>query len=131
LLPDIASGRAFATVGISHLTTSRRHLDKPVLAARLARDGFVLNGYSPWVTGGVRAATIVTGATLEDGRQILFALSTEAPGVSVAPPARLVGLSASHTGEVRLDEVHVSREQLLAGPIENVMTAGIGARTGG
>src|SRR5436190_3451829 len=33
LLPRLASGELFATVGISHLTTSRRHLGRPVLTA--------------------------------------------------------------------------------------------------
>ena len=33
LLPDLISGSAFSTLGISHLTTSHRHLAKPVLTA--------------------------------------------------------------------------------------------------
>jgi alkylation response protein AidB-like acyl-CoA dehydrogenase len=131
LLPDLVSGQSFATVGISHLTTSRRHLATPMLGARETAEGFVLDGFSPWVTGGIHASTIVTGATLDDGRQILVALPTNLPGVEAATPARLVGLSASHTGEVRCREVHVGREWLLAGPMENVMSHGIGARTGG
>jgi alkylation response protein AidB-like acyl-CoA dehydrogenase len=131
LLPDLASGRSFATVGISHLTTSRRHLARPVLSARATPEGFVLDGFSPWVTGGVHAQTIVTGATMEDGRQILVALPTDTAGIEAAGPARLVGLSASYTGEVRLQNVHVPRALLLAGPVENVMSTGLGARTGG
>ena len=50
-----SSGETFATVGISHLTTSRRHLGRPVLRAREVDDGFVLDGFSPWVTGAVQA----------------------------------------------------------------------------
>ena len=51
--------------------------------------------------------TIVTGAVLDDGQQILVALPTDLPGVTIPPPPRLVGLSASHTGEVRLDGVRL------------------------
>ena len=51
-LPPLVQGRRFATVGISHLTTSRQYLNRPVLAARLTEDAIVLDGYSPWVTGG-------------------------------------------------------------------------------
>lgn len=40
LLPDLVSGRSFATVGISHLTTSRRHLSQPVLRAKRAAGSF-------------------------------------------------------------------------------------------
>src|SRR5689334_7040343 len=64
LLPGLASGELFATVGISHLTTSRRHLAKPVLTAERASGGFRLNGMSPWVTGGRAADVIVLAATL-------------------------------------------------------------------
>jgi alkylation response protein AidB-like acyl-CoA dehydrogenase len=131
LLPDLVSGASFATVGISHLTTSRRHLSQPVLRAREVAGGFELDGYSPWVTGADHASTIVTGAVLEDGQQILVALPTDAKGVSVPPPPRLVGISASHTGEVKLDKVRLDAEWLLAGPSENVMKVGVGAGTGG
>ena len=131
LLGPLVSGETFATVGISHLTTSRRHLGQSVLRARETQDGFILDGYSPWVTGADQASTIVIGAAMEDAQQILLALPTGLPGITIPPPPRLVGISASHTGEVRLDDVHVSRDWLLAGPADNVMKFGIGAGTGG
>ncbi|PQO47179.1 acyl-CoA dehydrogenase [Blastopirellula marina] len=131
LLPDLASGATFATVGISHLTTSRRHLAKPVLGASLDGDGFLLDGYSPWVTGGVYADTLVVGATLPDGRELLAAVPGDAPGVSAEPPADLVGLTGSATGMVKFSQVRISSDDVLAGPVENVMKAGVGAKTGG
>ena len=136
LLPDLLRGTSFATVGISHLTTSRRHLTKTVLRARRNGNGFVLDGFSPWVTGGAHAQTIVVGATLEgepseEVLQMLVALPTNLPGVTVPKPAELVGLTASHTGEVRLEDVRIGGEHILAGPIENVMASGVGAGTGG
>lgn len=131
LLPDLLTGRTFATVGISHLTTSRRHLARPVLRAEEREGGFVLQGFSPWVTGAPHAQTVVTGATLDDGRQILVALPAHLPGVSVPSPLKLVGLSASQTGPVNCEYVFVPANCLLAGPVENVMQQGVGARTGG
>ncbi|MCA9118674.1 MAG: acyl-CoA/acyl-ACP dehydrogenase [Planctomycetales bacterium] len=131
LLPDLVKGRTFATVGISHLTTSRRHLAKPVLRAEETAEGFLLDGFSPWVTGGPFADHILIGATLNDGRQILAVMPMDAPGVSVAPVADLVGLSASHTGPVQCDRVKLGREWLVAGPVEEVMKLGVGARPGG
>jgi alkylation response protein AidB-like acyl-CoA dehydrogenase len=131
LLPDLASGASFATVGISHLTTSRQHLGRAVLAARESDRGFVLDGYSPWVTGAAHAQTVVVGATLEDRRQILVALPTDLPGVSAPPPSRLVALSASHTGPLRCEAAEVERQWLLAGPNENVLSTGHGGGTGG
>ena len=61
LLPALVSGESFATVGISHLTTSRRHLGRPALAARETADGFELDGFSPWVTGGAQPARLSPG----------------------------------------------------------------------
>jgi alkylation response protein AidB-like acyl-CoA dehydrogenase len=61
LLPNLLSGKSFATVGISHLTTSRQHLSQPVMRVTEKGNGFVLDGYSPWVTGGEKANHIVIG----------------------------------------------------------------------
>jgi alkylation response protein AidB-like acyl-CoA dehydrogenase len=131
LLPNLLSGRTFATVGISHLTTSRQHLARPVLRAKERPGGFILDGYSPWVTGAEFAEHVVLGATLADGRQILVALPTDLPGVRVDPAPQLVGLSASRTGPIHLDRVDVADHWLLAGPAHEVMKQGLGARTGG
>lgn len=131
LLPSLLSGRTFATVGISHLTTSHRHVARPVLRANDADGGFVLDGFSPWVTGAGQAQHVVVGATLEDGKQLLMALPTDLPGVRALPPEQLVAISASHTGRLVCDNVFVDRQWLLEGPIHDVMKQGVGARTGG
>lgn len=130
LLPRLAAGDVFATVGIAHLTTSRRHVTRPVLTASQTDGGFLLNGSIPWTTGAVRADYLLTGATCDDGRQILVVLPTQLPGFSAAPPARLVGLSATCTGAAECRDVFVERRWLLAGPEENVL-ASRGAGTGG
>jgi alkylation response protein AidB-like acyl-CoA dehydrogenase len=122
LLPSLAQGDKLASVGISHLTTSRRHLARPMLTARpTSGGGFTLDGTIPWVTGGLHADYIVTGASCEDGRQILAVLPTDLPGVTPQEPARLVGLTSTHTGEVRCTRVELGAEWLLAGPVENVL----------
>jgi len=118
-------------VGISHLTTSRRHLARPVLRAEATGDGFVLDGYSPWVTGGAHAQTVVVGATLEDDRQILVAAPMDLKGIHAAEPEQLVALSASHTGKLEFDRVLVERRWLVDSPVADVMQRGAGARTGG
>ncbi len=136
LLPGLASGDLFSTVGISHLTTSRRHLGRPVLAAKETAQGFRLDGMSPWVTGGAAADVIVMAASLVEGgeptdRELLLAVPRDAAGLSVDEPFPLVGLTASATGPVRLDGVEVSRDNLIAGPAPNVMLGATGGSTGG
>jgi alkylation response protein AidB-like acyl-CoA dehydrogenase len=134
LLPQLARGEIFATVGISHLTTSRQHLGKPVLAAKTIPGGFRLRGMSPWVTGGAAADTIVLAASVvddsDDDRQLLAAVPTNLPGITIDDPLPLVGVSASATGPVRLNDVEVSDEWLIAGPVRHVMATGVGAGTG-
>lgn len=130
-LQRLVRGDAFGTVGISHLTTSRRHLQQPALRAAVADGGFVLNGLSPWVTGAPHADVYVIGATLEDGREILAAVPATTEGISAGPGCDLVALSASCTDRVEFDNVQVHSSMLLGGPIENVLQSGVGARTGG
>jgi alkylation response protein AidB-like acyl-CoA dehydrogenase len=136
LLPGLASGELFATVGISHLTTSRRHLGRPVLTAERVPGRFRLHGMSPWVTGADAADVLVLAATLvENGsatdRELLIAVPTDTVGLTVPPPLPLVGVAASSTGPIHLDGAEVADEWLIGGPMPNVMASGVGAGTGG
>jgi alkylation response protein AidB-like acyl-CoA dehydrogenase len=130
LLPDLATGRTFATVGISHLTTSRQHLQTPAVRCRIEGETIRLSGTVPWVTGAPFADWIVTGGTCEDGRQVLVALPREANGVTVGEHARLMALTASHTASIELEDVTLPVEYLLAGPVEGVMKQGQGGGAG-
>lgn len=130
LLPGLCSGETFATVGISHLTTSRQHLKQPAVEARLSGDRLALNGTVPWVTGAGRADVIVTGGTCEDGRQVLVALPSAAEGVSVNAPPRMLSMNASQTGSVSLENVTLPAGRLIAGPVEGVMKRGRGGGAG-
>src|SRR5207249_3720336 len=85
LLPPLAGGKTFATVGLSQLTTSRQH-GKPALQAREVGGRLLLDGTMPWVTGAPRADFFITGAVTEDGKQLLAALPREASGIIVEPP---------------------------------------------
>jgi alkylation response protein AidB-like acyl-CoA dehydrogenase len=131
LLPLLLSGEQFATVGISHLTTSRRHAARPALLAEPTPQGWLFEGQTPWVTGALDAEWIVTGAEQPDGTQIVCAVSTKWNGVAIVEPERLLALSASCTCAVNFHAVQVPREYLLAGPEKNVLNLPGGAKTGG
>ncbi len=124
-LPSLAAGDQFATVGISHLTTSRQHVQKPPVLAEPVAGGFRITGEIPWVTSGGRAAVLVAGAMLEDGQQILFALPMTRPGIEVAAGWPLLALTGSATGPVRLNAVTIHDSDLLAGPSERVLQQGL------
>lgn len=132
-LGPLLTGEAFGTVGISHLTTSRRHLDGPVLRVteESSRGGYRLSGIAPWVTGAIHADVIVLAGTLADGRELLAAVPTGDAAMSRGGGVELVALSASCTDQVVLDEYRVSPQMVIAGPRVDVMRAGVGAGTGG
>jgi alkylation response protein AidB-like acyl-CoA dehydrogenase len=129
LMPRLAAGQIFATVGLSQLTTSRQHV-RPALTARREGGSFILNGFMPWVTGAPQANFFVTGAILDDGRQILAVLPALLPGVSIGPPAELMALQGSLTAEAVCAEVRLEKHWVLAGPVEKVMGAGRGGAGG-
>lgn len=140
LLPLLSSGEIFCSVGISHLTTSHRHLAKPVLRAEKVGGGYVLNGFSPWVTGISLADSVVVGASVmpesengngADGDELLIIVETDKKGVTRPRTPELVALSDSCTGEVRFENVFVSDENLIGGPIPKIMLQGKGGNTGG
>jgi len=130
-LKEIAAGRVFTTVGISHLTTSRRYGAQALTATERGAGGYRLEGMIPWVTAALHAQVIVTGATLADDRQLLLALPTDRTGLTIRPPFALAALQASCTAELACEGVEVAESELLAGPQPDVLASASAAGTGG
>jgi butyryl-CoA dehydrogenase len=105
-LPALARGEAPTTVGLSQLTTSRRHLGQPALRATPDADGsWRLDGVCPWVTGADASATIVTGAATPDDTPLFFVVPTDAAGLVIEPPLEMLALSGTRTSVVRFTAV--------------------------
>lgn len=87
--------------------------------ARRDGDGYVLNGSKTFITNGPYADTIVFICKLDEGnpeheRKILsFVLDKGMPGLVQSPPLRKMGLHASPTGELFLEDVRVGKDRLL------------------
>ena len=124
VLPSLLSGQQIASVGISHLTTSRLHLGRPAVAATPESGGYRLNGTIPWVTGAPEVEQIVVGATLDDQSQILVLLSPTADGVQPGKGAEMISMSASCTDAVAINDVWIPESRILSGPRENVLAGG-------
>ena len=127
-LPQLVTGQQFTTVGISQLTTSQRHFDRPVLVATHTNNQWSLNGRCPWVTGADSVDTLVTGAISVDARKTkatphFFILETKSSGVKIAPPMELLALTGSRTSSIELE--HVSPAAEIASKSES------GPQTGG
>jgi alkylation response protein AidB-like acyl-CoA dehydrogenase len=130
LLPPLASGERFATVGLSHLTTSRQH-GKPALVAGAVEGGLALAGVMPWVTGAARAEYVITGAVLADGQQFLAVLPVREAGVCVEAPLDLMALAGSITSQVTCADAVVASRWMLLGPVERVLAPTSRGGTGG
>ena len=136
LLPRLLSGEQSATVGISHLTTSRRHLKAPILSMVSDDFGFVANGTSPWATGAGGADWVLLGGSMvddsgeADGREVLFLAPTDDEQLTVKEGFDLIALSPSQTGAVVVQDLTVPPENVVAGPVEQVLT-GNGGGAGG
>ncbi len=87
--------------------------------ARRDGDGYVLNGSKTFITNGPHADTIVFICKLDEGnppaeRKILsFVLDGDTPGLTKSKPLRKMGLHASPTGELFLEDVRVPRDRLI------------------
>lgn len=120
-LPNLATGETFATIGLSHLTTSRQHLGRPAVIAERDDDGWIINGEAPWVTGAAHADWLVIGAATAGGEQILALIAADRPTVATQASADLLGFTSSATATVDLRQVMVPNADLLAGPSERVL----------
>jgi acyl-CoA dehydrogenase len=88
--------------------------------ARLDGDHYVLNGEKIFVTAGERAEAVVVWATLDRdlGRSAIksFLVEKGTPGFELVRLEHKLGIRASDTAQLRLDNVRVPRENLLGSP---------------
>lgn len=96
---QIFSGAAYATLGISQLSTSHQHLAPP-LTAQKKSDGWYLKGFAPWVTGASHAQYFVLGAMWKK-KKVLFCVHNR--HVRISEPALLHTLNQSNTTQVHID----------------------------
>lgn len=88
-------------------------------SARRDGDGYVLNGSKTFITNGPYADTIVFICKLDEGNDpaerkvVSFVLEKGMPGLVQSKPLRKMGLHASPTGELFLEDVRVGKERLL------------------
>jgi acyl-CoA dehydrogenase len=91
--------------------------------ARRTDRGFSLSGSKTFITNAPFADVMVVYARLEDGGDkpesvAAFLVDKTDKGVSVGPPMKKMGMHASPTGEIFLDEVPLPEDRLLGGASE-------------
>lgn len=114
-LPKLATGEWIGCFGL----TEPNHGSDPgsmVTRARKVDDGYALTGSKMWITNSPIADVFVVWAKLdEDGKDTIrgFILEKGMKGLSAPAIHGKVGLRASITGEIVLDDVLVPRENML------------------
>tara|TARA_B100000683_G_C12472286_1_gene548185 strand:+ start:1051 stop:2001 length:951 start_codon:yes stop_codon:yes gene_type:complete len=98
---EVFSGTAFATLGISQLSTSHQHT-KPPLIAQKKSNGWHLKGFAPWVTGAHHAQYFILGA-IWNNKKVLFCVHKEYVQISAAP--QMITLNQCDTAQVHIDSI--------------------------
>ena len=113
-LPSLARGDTIGCFGL----TEPNHGSDPgsmVTRARAASGGFRLSGSKTWITNSPLADVFVVWAKTEDEVIRGFILEKSFEGLSAPVLHGKVGLRASTTGQILMDDVFVPQENLLPG----------------
>jgi alkylation response protein AidB-like acyl-CoA dehydrogenase len=96
------------------------------MTARKVDGGFVLSGQKTFITNAPYADVLIVYAKLHDGDVPLrdrpiqaFLLEKGMQGLTVSAPMKKMGMGASPTGEIFLDEVFVADAGVLGAQVEN------------
>ncbi|MCX5589769.1 acyl-CoA dehydrogenase [Alcaligenes endophyticus] len=115
-LPKLASGE---WIGCFGLTEPNHGSDPGAMETRAHKtpQGYRISGTKMWITNSPIADVFVVWAKVvggeDDGKIRGFILEKDMPGLSAPVIHGKVGLRASITGEIVMDEVEVSADQLL------------------
>jgi short-chain 2-methylacyl-CoA dehydrogenase len=110
------------TVGSYALSEASSGSDAFALATRATPDGegYLLSGRKLWITNAAEAGIFLVFATIDPAggyRGITcFLIERETPGFQVGKKEDKLGIRASSTCELILDEVRVGREQVMGEP---------------
>lgn len=135
-LPLLASGKK---LGAWALTEPSSGSDAAALETRAARDGdhWILNGQKQFITQGATAGIYVIMASTDrsQGKRGIsaFIVERDTPGLSVAKIEKKLGVRASDTAALRLEELRVPHENLLGeihGAFKDVLRVLQGGRIG-
>jgi glutaryl-CoA dehydrogenase len=113
-LPALARGESVGCFGL----TEPNHGSDPggmLTRAREAAGGYRLAGSKTWITNSPIAHVFVVWAKTEDDAIRGFILEKGWKGLSAPPLHGKVGLRASTTGQIVMDDVFVPKENLLPG----------------
>ncbi len=120
LLVPMAKGETLGSFGLTE-PNAGSDAGGTQTKAELVGDEYIINGEKQWITNaGYARQVIVTAVTgkREDGKKIITSLivPTDAPGVKIRCDYDKMGVRASNTCEIVLENVRVPKENVLGDP---------------
>lgn len=116
----MAQGKALGSFG---LTEPNAGSDAGGTRTKAVLDGdeYVINGEKCWITNASYARQVIITAVTgerEDGKKIITALivPTDAPGMTITSDYQKMGVRASNTSQIVLENVRVPKENVLGDP---------------
>lgn len=119
-LVPMAQGKALGSFG---LTEPNAGSDAGGTRTKAVLDGdeYVINGEKCWITNASYARQVIITAVTgerEDGKKIITALivPTDTPGMTITSDYQKMGVRASNTSQIVLENVRVPKENVLGDP---------------
>ena len=111
-LPEMAKGNVIGCFG---LTEPDAGSDPGSMKthAKKAKDGYILNGSKTWITNSPIADVLIIWAKDEQGILRGFIVDRDCKGLTTPKLEGKFSLRASITGQIFLDDVHVSEDKIL------------------
>lgn len=115
-LEEIAYGRLLAGTGMSNAVKHLAGIEDIRLKAVRTDEGYTVSGSLPWVSNIDDSHLTVVAAEVADGGYIMFAMHCNAEGVSLHPCPEFAGLEGTQTLNIRLKNVLISNDDVIAQP---------------
>ena len=114
-LTGVAKGDTLIGVGFSHL----RRRGVPMVQATETKDGYLITGKVPWITGYGFFEHFILGANLPDGRELygLLPLQNEVQEsggeIICSQPMDLIAMTATNTISAQINQWQLKRDRLV------------------
>ena len=121
-VPGLMAGEIVGSWGLTEPGAGSDAFGSMRTTARPDGDGWVLNGQKTFITNAPYADVFVIYARVEEnGTRAIqpFIVERGTPGLETSKPFRKMGIHASPTGAVYLDDVRVPRANLLGGGVKD------------
>lgn len=114
-------GQTLGGTGMSNPMKSYAQIESLLLKAEAVDGGYVVNGALPWVSNlaadhyfGVVAQVVDAGGST--GREVMFMLRCDAPGVTLKPCPAFSGMEGTGTYSVQCKDLFIGADDIVADP---------------